>query len=168
MPLQTLSLIGMPGAGKSTVGVLAAKRLGLNFIDGDIAIQVREGATLQHILEERGYLALRQVEEEVLCALNLRGVLLSTGGSAVYSEKTMARLGKAGPVVFLDAPLEVLQGRVANEEERGIARPPGQSFEEVYRERTPLYRRYAQIRIDVGICSAEAAARLLVEQVGSL
>ena len=155
----------MPGAGKSTVGVLAAKRLGLNYIDGDIEIQVREGASLQRILNERGYLALREVEAEVLLAIPLQRVLLATGGSAVYSEAAMERLRAAGPVAFLDAPLAVLRARVGDATERGIARPPEHSFDDVYRERLPLYRRYAHFTIEVGDCTAEAAARLLEKRV---
>ena len=145
---NTVSLIGMPGAGKSTVGVLLAKELGYNFVDSDIVIQDRHGATLQEIIDQHGHQHLRQLEEDVLLDLPLDHLLLATGGSAVYSEASMARLKKAGPVVFIDVPLEALEQRVDNEDSRGIAKAPGQSFGDVFRERQPLYHHYADIHIE--------------------
>ncbi len=145
---DTISLIGMPGVGKSTVGVLLAKRCGLRFVDSDLDIQVRGGATLQELLERDGYLALRALEEQVLLELPLQGAVLSTGGSAVYSEAVMRRLAAAGPLVYLEAGLDTLQRRVAANPLRGIASDGAQSFAEVYAERTPLYRRHAGLRID--------------------
>ena len=166
MPHDTISLIGMPGAGKSTVGVLLAKALGYGFVDSDIVIQTRHGATLQEILDRHGHLHLRRLEEEVLLDLPLERQLLATGGSAVYSEAGMKRLKAAGPVAFIDVPLDVLTGRVDNEDSRGIARAPGQSFGDVFRERQPLYRRYADIRIDDRGQPAETVARKLAKRLG--
>ena len=94
---DTISLIGMPGAGKSTVGVILAKLAGLRFADTDLEIQLRAGATLQEILERDGHLHLRALEEQVLLALPLDGAIISTGGSVVYSEAIMRRLREAGP-----------------------------------------------------------------------
>ncbi len=161
MQQGTISLIGMPGAGKSSVGVLLAKILGLGFVDTDLLIQMRNRATLQDLLESRGYLELRQLEEEVLLDVPLEHYLVSTGGSVVYSDAGMARLQAAGPVIFLDVPLPILRTRVDNEGQRGIARAPGDDFATVYRERQPLYEQYADIRVDGGSLSAEATARLI-------
>lgn len=157
--INTISLIGMPGAGKSTVGVLLAKQLGLAFVDTDLVIQTRAHQTLQAILETEGYLALRRQEEAVLLDIALEETLVSTGGSAVYSDAAMQRLAAAGPVVFLDVDLATLQQRVDNEGQRGIARPPGQDFSDVFRERRPLYQRYATITLEASSISAEACAR---------
>ena len=167
MDHSTVSLIGMPGAGKSTIGVLLAKLLGFNFIDSDLVIQVRHKATLQQILDREGHKHLRSLEEAVLLDINLQHCLLATGGSAVYSKAGMKRLADAGPVLFIDVPLDELMARIDNEADRGIARKPGQSFAEVYRERLPLYRRYADIRIEGDQQSAEATARLLAGQLRS-
>lgn len=145
---QSLILIGMPGAGKSTLGILLAKELGLDFLDTDVAIQVREQEGLQDILESRGYLALRQVEEEVLLATECHQKVIATGGSAVYSQKGMEYLKSCGPVVYLEVPLEELRRRIHNYETRGIARRPDQSFEELFEERQALYRQYADISVN--------------------
>jgi shikimate kinase len=148
MQADAVVLIGMPGAGKSTIGILLAKELGLDFIDTDVSIQVHEGQTLQNITDQQGYLALRNIEEQVLLAENIRGKVVSTGGSAVYSEAGMAHLKQDSTVVFLDVPLAELEQRISNFSTRGIARRPDQSFEDLFEERSVLYKRYADIRID--------------------
>jgi shikimate kinase len=142
-PFNTISLVGMPGAGKSTVGILLAKLTGLRFVDTDLDIQVREEATLQEILEQHDYRYLRQVEEDVLLNLRLDHALVSTGGSVVYSAPSMARLKSLGPVIYLKTELATLEERVAAAPLRGIASDGEQSFAQVYAERTPLYERYA-------------------------
>jgi shikimate kinase len=161
MKNSTISLIGMPGAGKSTIGVLLAKELGLSFTDSDLVIQVRHGASLQTLLDQFGHLQLRQYEEEVLLDLALTQTLLATGGSAVYSEAAMRRLRAAGPVVFIDVPLHILETRIDNEATRGIARQPGQTFADVYRERWPLYQRHADLSIDTAELTAQEMVRTL-------
>jgi len=162
----TISLIGMPGAGKSTVGVVLAKLCGLRFVDSDIDIQLREGATLQEILEAHGYRYLRSVEEEVLLALPLEQAVIATGGSVVYSPRIMARLRAAGPVVYLRADLKTLERRVAAAPLRGIASAAGQSFADVHAERCPLYEQYANLTIDVTTASADAVAAQILAQLG--
>lgn len=155
---NTISLIGMPGAGKSTVGVVLAKLTGLRFCDTDLDIQVREHATLQAILERHGYDYLRSVEEQVILGVDLDDAVISTGGSAVYSEACMQRLQMAGPVVYLNADLETLQQRVAAAPLRGIASDTSLSFADIYAERTPLYRRYAGLTVDATKGCAEQIA----------
>jgi shikimate kinase len=165
MKHSTVSLIGMPGAGKSSVGVLLAKELGMNFVDSDLVIQVRHEATLQQILEAQGHLVLRQFEEEVLLELPLHNTLLATGGSAVYSPAAMQRLRDCGPIVFIDVPLELLTVRVDNESSRGIAKEVGQDFAGVFAERQPLYQHYADITLAGDELSAQATARLLAARL---
>jgi len=143
-----LTLIGMPGAGKSTVGVLLSKRLALDFVDSDLAIQVREGKPLQQVLDERGYLGFRALEEQVLLALEPRGTVIATGGSVVYSEAAMRHLRAGSRIVWLDAPLEALRARIRDYDSRGISRRPEQTFAELFAERQALYARYAELRID--------------------
>jgi shikimate kinase len=162
---RTISLIGMPGAGKSTVGVLLAKLLGLSFVDTDLIIQTRAHATLHELLKAEGYLALRQREQQVLLDIPLDDTLVSTGGSAVYSEPGMRRLGEAGPLVFLDVNLEILATRVDNQDSRGIARPPGQDFAGVFAERRPLYARYADLTIEASDLTPENCARLIAAEL---
>ena len=152
----------MPGAGKSTVGVILAKLTGLRFADTDLDIQVREHATLQDILEQHGYLHLRAIEQELLLEIALDHTIISTGGSVVYSAPAMARLKAAGPVIYLAADLPVLQQRVAAAPLRGIASADQQSYADVFAERTPLYRRYADITVDAGNgCADEVADKIL-------
>jgi len=155
----TIVLIGMPGAGKSTVGVLLAKRLGLGFVDTDILIQERAGRQLQQIMDDGGYRELRRLEEEAILALAARGAVVATGGSVVYSERAMRRLGAGGVLVYLRAKPEVLAARIDDYGRRGIANPAGQSFSEIYRERTPLYERWAALVVDVDQLTHEGAAR---------
>lgn len=159
---QSLILIGMPGAGKSTLGLLLAKNLAKDFVDTDLLIQLEHRKTLQDILHERGHMALRDAEEQVLLKSQYPNHIIATGGSAVYSEMGMRHLKQFGPIVFLDAEIDVLESRINNMESRGIARPAGQSFAEVYAERRPLYLRYADIVID---CDRKTQEQLLDEVI---
>jgi shikimate kinase len=140
-------LIGMPGAGKSTVGVLLAKRLSLSFLDTDVLIQAREGRALQEIVDADGYLELRRVEERILLATDCSGHVIATGGSAVYSPAAMRHLKSAGVAVFLDAPLAELRRRLCDYETRGLAKRPDQTFEDLFADRLRLYRRYADVTV---------------------
>ncbi|MCO1334084.1 shikimate kinase [Microbulbifer sp. OS29] len=145
---RSIVLIGMPGAGKSTLGVLLAKEMALGFIDTDVLIQSREGKTLQKIIAESDYLNLRAIEGEVLARATLPSHVIATGGSAVYSEQGMENLRNQGVVVFLQCSAGELHRRIHNYESRGIAKAPGQSFVALFEERQTLYRRYAEITVD--------------------
>ena len=162
---ETISLIGMPGAGKSTVGVLLAKMAGLGFRDTDLDIQLHAKATLQEILEREGHLSLRAIEEEILLDIPLINSVISTGGSVIYSEPAMAHLASAGPVVYLKSDFDILEKRVTSMPNRGIASSAGQSFAEVFAERIPLYERYADITIDTVRFTAEEVAMRVLEAV---
>lgn len=159
---DNLVLIGMPGAGKSTIGVMLAKERGLDFIDTDIIIQVRQGKTLQQISDESGYMALRRCEEQILLTVEIGGKVIATGGSAVYSEAGMARLQAIATIVFLDVSLPILMERIDNFDSRGIACRPGQNFQDIFTERSALYHHYADVRIDCSGLSIDKTLKAIV------
>lgn len=144
---SNIVLIGMPGAGKSTVGVILAKQTAREFIDTDLLIQAAEERSLQTIADQDGYLALRAIEERILLSLNVTHHVVATGGSAAYSSAAMDHLRRRGIVVFLHLPLGELRERVRDFATRGIARAPEQSFADLYEERFPLYAKYADVTI---------------------
>ena len=146
---DNVTLIGMPGSGKSTVGVLLAKALGYEFIDTDLVLQRREGALLQDVLDRRGVEYFLDAEEAAILALDCSGAVIAPGGSAVCRPGGMARLRALGPVVYLHVPLEELERRVDNITTRGIAMAPGQTLADVYAQREPLYRQYADVIVEV-------------------
>ena len=159
--LSNLTLIGMPGAGKSTIGIILAKNLSLGFIDTDVLIQINQGKSLQQILDESGHLALRAIEEEEICRLNVNRHVIATGGSAAYSERAMAHLGSMSTIIFLEVSFEEITRRIRNFETRGIAKGPHQTFQDLFVERQILYRRYAQLTIPCdGIDQEEVALRI--------
>jgi shikimate kinase len=163
--IDSISLIGMPGAGKSTVGVILAKISGLRFRDTDLDIQVHSRATLQEILDHQGHARLREIEEQVLLDIPLAQSIISTGGSVVYSASAMARLSAAGPVVYIEASLQTLQQRIAAAPLRGIASSPDQNFAQVFNERTPLYQHYAQYTVSSDSGSADEIAASILDIV---
>lgn len=162
---QSITLIGMPGAGKSTIGVMLAKELAKDFVDTDVLIQVREQQTLQEIMDASDYLNLRRIEEEVILETDLRNHVIATGGSAVYGDAGMQHLKSYGPVVFLNVSLDELQRRIHNYASRGIARRPDQSFDDVFEERNRLYRQYADITVE---CDGKDQAAIIEELLTQL
>lgn len=159
---QSLILIGMPGAGKSTIGLLLAKQLAKDFVDTDLLIQLEHRKTLQDILHEQGYLALRGHEEKILLNTDYHNHVIATGGSAVYSAQAMQHLKKLGPIIFLDVAIQELEQRLSNLHTRGIASAPLQTFADIYAERRPLYLRYADIVID---CNGKNQDQLVDEVI---
>jgi len=145
---KNLILIGMPGSGKSTVGIILAKRLARPYLDSDILIQLIESRTLQEIVDQDGYLALRDIEQRVLLDIVCDHHVIATGGSAPYSARAMEHLRENGTIIYLNASLQTLNERVHDYETRGLAKHPDQSFSDLFRERTELYNRYADITID--------------------
>ncbi len=163
---SSIVLIGMPGAGKSTVGVLLAKLTCRSFVDTDVLIQTQEGKPLQEIVDKDGHLALRAIEEQVIVGHGCMGCVIATGGSAVYSPVAMAHLKRHGTVVFLDVDLVILEERVRNLDTRGLAKRPDQSFRDLYEERTPLYRQYADITIDCDRFTHEVVCARVIAALG--
>lgn len=163
---NNVTLIGMPGAGKSTTGIILAKNCGFGFIDTDVLIQINLQKKLQDILDESGYLALRDVEEKEILKLNMENHVIATGGSAVYSEKAMNHLLSMSTVVFIDISIGRVRERVRNFSTRGIAMAPNQSLEELYLERQQLYKKYAQITVDGNSVSQEMLAVMIAAGFG--
>ena len=152
---QNIVLIGMPGVGKSTVGVLLAKSLSRDFVDVDLLIQRAQGLSLQDLLESEGLEAFCIIEEEQVLSLALKKAVIATGGSVVYSRRAMERLKANGCIVYLQLPLSELLDRITNMESRGIAILKRQSFEDLYAERTPLYDEFADATVDCSGLSHE-------------
>lgn len=159
-------LIGMPACGKSTIGVVLAKTAGMNFIDTDLLIQQREKMILQDILDARGSEAFLEIEEAVLCGISDENVVISTGGSAVYSEAAMIHLKETGKIIYLSLPLEEIKARLNNIKTRGIAMEAGQTLEDLYEKRIPLYKKYADITIAAEGLSVEECIEEILVQIG--
>lgn len=145
---SNLTLIGMPGAGKSTVGIILAKNLGLGFIDTDVLIQINQNKSLQQIINESDHLHLRAIEEEEILKIDIEGHVIATGGSVAYSEKAMTYLKRISNIIFLEVSFEELKRRIKNFDTRGIAKADNQSFDDLYQERQVLYRKYADVIIN--------------------
>jgi shikimate kinase len=145
---RNLVLIGMPGAGKSTVGVLLAKATSREFMDTDVLIQAREGRLLQHIVDSDGMKAFCRIEEQYLLDIQVRSFVIATGGSVIYSEAAMEHLQKNGLLIYLNLPLKELCLRLDNLATRGVVIPPGQSMTALYQQRTLLYQRWADLTIN--------------------
>jgi shikimate kinase len=143
-------LVGMPGVGKSTIGVLLAERLGYGFLDTDILMQTLEGRTLQKIIAYRGLDGFRRIEEKTILSLSITSHVIATGGSVVYSIKAMEHLKQRGWVCYLDIAPQLLRDRLDNIDTRGIVMAPGQTIESLYRERYPLYMQYADATVASG------------------
>ena len=158
-------LIGMAGAGKSTVGPLLSDRLQFHFIDTDDLIADSRATSLQQVLDSLGQQQFRALEEQTLLAINLRNHVIATGGSAVYSRPGMTHLQDIGLVVWLDVALPELEARVNNLDSRGLVNPDGTSFAELYRSRQALYRQYAALRID---CTGKDPQQIVDEIVGNM
>lgn len=146
--MDNIILIGMPGSGKSSVGVVLAKALGMNFLDVDLLIQSREGALLQDILDSRGVEAFLDVESQTIRSVDCRRTVIAPGGSCVCREDGMEHLRKLGTVVYLRLSLPEVVTRIHNLDSRGIALQPGQTLADVYDYRTPRYERYADLTVD--------------------
>lgn len=164
-PRDCIVLIGMPAAGKSTIGVLLAKELGRGFLDTDIAIQEAAGRTLQAIVDDEGHEALRRLEADVIRRLTPRHQVVATGGSAVYSDAAMAHLRSFGPIIHLRASLPTIHARIGDPAERGLARREDQSVDDLYHERLPLYAACADVTVDVDDLDHAAVVARIIDAV---
>jgi len=159
---HNIVLIGMPGVGKSTVGVLLAKAVSRGFVDTDVYIQAGERLLLQDILDAEGIAAFRAIEERRILALKCSGHVIATGGSVVYSDAAMRHLKRGGVVVYLKLPLALQMAHGTNLDSRGVVIEPGQSFAALFSERQPLYARYADITLDcVGLNHEQTVSRIM-------
>lgn len=163
MDKDNIVLIGMPGAGKSTVGVVLAKKLGYAFVDADLVIQSRAGKLLHEIIEERGVEGFWMLEETVGESIEARRTVIATGGSAVYGENAMAHYRQIGTVVYLSLPLTEIRERLGDLTERGVTLKEGQDLDSLYAERQPLYERYADVTVECGGLSIREIVKKIAE-----
>jgi len=146
--MRNIVLTGMPGAGKSTVGVILAKILGMNFIDTDLVIQERTGLRLQEIIDRDGPAEFLRIEEAAVHALMCQNTVIATGGSVVLSPLSMEHLKKEGIIVYLSVPFVEIEKRLGNISGRGVVLLPGQDLRMLYDTRVPLYEKYADVTVD--------------------
>lgn len=166
--MKNIILIGMPGAGKSTIGVILAKTLGVNFIDTDIVIQNRTGELLHKTLARVGVKGLLDEEEKAITELDLsKRCVVATGGSAVLRERSMNHLRENGVCVYLSLPYSVISRRVNNRDTRGIAAENHETLKDIYNFRAPYYEKYADFTVDCRGRSAEKnVAEILRTMIG--
>lgn len=163
--MRNLILTGMPACGKSTLGVVLAKTLGMKFVDTDLLIQEVENCKLQEIIDERGMQEFLRIEEKVLSEIEAENSIISTGGSAVYSDKAMKHLGTIGDVVYIKLSLDEIERRLNNIKTRGIAMKPGETLADLYNMRVPLYEKYADITIETEGMGIEESIEVLIEKL---
>lgn len=159
-------LIGMPGCGKSTVGVLLAKALGKQFVDTDVVLQAREGMLLQDMLDGLGIDPFLDREADAVCALPVRNAVIATGGSVIYRQRSVEHLQKAGVLVYLQLPMETILKRVNNLATRGVALRPGETLADEYRRRHPLYLAAADRLCSLDGLDMEASVRAIRRALG--
>jgi shikimate kinase len=162
---SNIVLIGMPGSGKSTIGVILAKLTARDFVDTDVLIQTSLGQTLQDIVDTQGYMALREVEERILLKLDCVSHVIATGGSAVYSHAAMTHLKSNGLAVFLNVALPVLEARIHDYATRGLAKRPGQSLDDLFKERLTLYTRNADVTIECKHFTQEEICKKIIHGI---
>jgi len=163
--MKNIVLIGLPGAGKSTIGVILAKTLGMNFIDTDITIQENTGRLLQTIINEDGPERFLEIEEQSILGLKVINAVIATVGSVVYSDKAMNHLGSGSIVVYLKISFEEMRKRLRNIKTRGVVMIPGQSLHDMVTQRVPLYERYADVTIDCTDDQFENVVEKVVEKI---
>ena len=164
MKKNNIILIGMPGAGKSTIGVVLAKTLGKGFLDTDLVIQDRQQELLQTIINRDGMETFLDLEEEAVLSVDVHDQVIATGGSVVYRDDAMAHLKDLGSVVYLDVSYDEIERRVNNISTRGIAIRDGATLKEVYDERVSLYEKYAQITVACQGKSVEEVIRDIIKK----
>ncbi len=145
---SNIVLIGMPGAGKSTVGVVLAKRKGYRFLDSDLLIQEKYDSLLHELIKEHGIEGFWKLEEEANASIAAKRTVIATGGSVIYGPAAMEHLKRIGEIVYLKLSCKAIQKRLGDLKERGVTLQKGQTLEDLYRERTPLYEKYADVILD--------------------
>ena len=161
--MNNIILIGMPGAGKSTVGVVLAKKMGYCFVDSDLVIQERTKKLLHEIITEKGQEGFLEVENQINASLELEHTVLATGGSAIYGKEAMEHLKMIGTVVYLKLSHRTIARRLGDLHERGVALKEGQTLLDLYEERIPYYEKYADLTVN---CEKKAIRRIVEEIAG--
>lgn len=160
---MNIILIGMPGSGKSTVGVILAKSLGVDFIDTDLLIQHREHRLLQDIIDKDGIDFFLDRECDAVLSVDCDHAVIATGGSVILREEAMAHLKKNGTVIFLDVPVSELESRLSNIKTRGVAAEKGETVKDIYNKRISLYKKFADITVDASALSREETVNIICE-----
>ena len=146
--MNNISFIGMAGCGKSTIGGFLSSQLDISFVDTDLLIEEKFKLSLEQLKKKKGYEFVRQAEEEVILRLDENIKVISTGGSAVYSEKSMLHLSSFSKIMYINTPLDEIKQRIGDGQERGLAAPDGLSIDDIYKERVPLYNKWAHITLN--------------------
>jgi shikimate kinase len=163
--MKNIILIGMPGAGKSTIGVLLAKSMLMDFIDTDLIIQKKTGKALCDIINENGINEFISLENNIICSEEFVNSIVATGGSVVYGKEAMEKIKDNGVIVYLRVEAAELQSRIKNIHTRGIAMKDGQTLDSLYNERAPLYEKYADITVECGGLSPEECVDLIINKL---
>ena len=158
--MKNVVLIGMPGAGKSTIGVVLAKNLGMSFMDSDLVIQEQEEKKLHELIDEHGLDGFLEIEGRVNASLNPKSAVIATGGGVVYCEKAMEHLNQIATICYLQLSYESIEERLGDLEERGVVLREGQTLRSLYDERVPLYEKYANLVID---CENKNIREIVIE-----
>lgn len=162
---MNITLIGMPGAGKSTIGVLLAKSMLMDFVDTDLLIQRKYGMSLCGFIEKYGEEEFKKAENDVISSLNCENTVIATGGSAVYGEEGMKHLCEISSVVYLSVPVECLNERLSNITTRGVVMKKGETVEALFNRRAPLYEKYAQLTVDCSLLKAEECVDAIIDRL---
>lgn len=163
--MTNVILIGMPGCGKSTLGVLLAKALMMDFVDTDLIMQNRSGKPLQQMVDELGTEGFSQAEEDCICSLDLQNTVIATGGSVALEERAMEHLAKTGKIVFVKLTYETIESRLKNIATRGITLKKGQTLHDLYNYRQPFYHRWGQIIVEADGQEIEQTVQALVSRL---
>ena len=159
---SNIVLVGMPGCGKSTVGVLLAKRLGLHFVDTDLFIQAGEGKSLQRLIEINGMRQFCEIESEYIERVDVTNAVIATGGSAVYYDSAMRHLQTLGSILYMQLPLGELQQRLGDLNARGVVLEPTETLESLYQKRIPLYETWADFTVDLSGLNHEQSTEAIL------
>lgn len=160
---SNITLIGMPGAGKSTVGVVLAKTMAMNFLDSDLVIQKKEGKRLHELISEVGAEGFLQIEDRINASLDCENTVIATGGSVIYCENAMKHLKEISTIIYLMLDYESLAHRLGDLNKRGVVLKNGQSLQDLYIERTPFYEKYADLIVDADKSSVTSVIRAIEE-----
>ena len=163
--MKNIVLIGMPAVGKSTIGVLLAKSLLLSFTDTDLLIQKKYKKSLCDIINTNGTEAFLNIEEDIILNTDFENAVVATGGSAVFGEKAMSKMKENGIIVYLSLPMNEIKKRIGDIKSRGVVLTNGTTVDDIFKERKPLYEKYADIRINCDNLTAEECVEKIIQSV---